>query len=366
MKRVKINAYQAGLVFKDGTYQKLLRQGTYWFWHGEAVGIHELTQPFRPPVELNILLQDPELASLLHVVEVRDNEIALQFQEDILKGVLTPGRYAFWVGPVQYRFIKADTSKINITEPLDKAMLHHKLLASFVRSVTVEAGQQAMLYVDGKPEKVLDPGVYHFWKNGIAVSIISADLRQQQLEINGQEILTRDKASLRINAWAQFRVTDVEKALLHNKEYERQLYVSLQLALREYVAGLSLDELLEKKDAIGAFIVEQVKRVAAGLGTAVLAFGIRDIILPGDMKEIMNQVLVAEKKAQANSIMRREETASTRSLLNTARLMEENSMLWKLKEMEYVEKIAEKISHISLNGNDSLLLQLKQLFATRP
>ena len=79
-------------------------------------------------------------------------------------------------------------------------------------------------------------------------------------------------------------------------------------------------------------------------------FGIRDIILPGDVKEIMNQVLIAEKKAQANIIMRREETASTRSLLNTAKLMEENAMLWKLKEMEYVEKIADKISNISVSG----------------
>ena len=76
----------------------------------------------------------------------------------------------------------------------------------------------------------------------------------------------------------------------------------------------------------------------------------------------MNQVLVAEKKAQANTIMRREETASTRGLLNTARLMEENAMLWKLKEMEYVEKIAEKISNINVSGNGMLVEQLKQLF----
>jgi regulator of protease activity HflC (stomatin/prohibitin superfamily) len=91
--------------------------------------------------------------------------------------------------------------------------------------------------------------------------------------------------------------------------------------------------------------------------------GIRDIILPGDVKDIMNQVLVAEKRAQANVIMRREETASTRSLLNTAKLMEENTMLYKLKEMEYVEKIAEKINTISVNGSGDLIGQLKQIFA---
>ncbi|NQZ78262.1 MAG: slipin family protein, partial [Ekhidna sp.] len=87
-----------------------------------------------------------------------------------------------------------------------------------------------------------------------------------------------------------------------------------------------------------------------------------DIILPGDMKEIMNQVLIAQKQAQANVITRREETASTRSLLNTAKLMEENDMLFKLKEMEYVEKIADKIGEITVSGNGQIVDQLKGIF----
>ena len=184
----------------------------------------------------------------------------------------------------------------------------------------------------------------------------------QQVEINGQEILTKDKAALRINAWAQYKVTDVEKALLQNKDYDKQLYVAFQLALREYVTVLNFDELLEKKETITPFILDAVKNTAENLGVAVNGFGIRDIVLPGDVKDIMNKVLIAEKNAQANSIMRREETASTRSLLNTAKLMEDNTMLWKLKEMEYVEKIAEKINNISLSGGSQLVDQLKQIF----
>ena len=167
---------------------------------------------------------------------------------------------------------------------------------------------------------------------------------------------------MRINAWAQYKVKDIEKALLLNKDYERQLYVAFQFALREYVAMLGFDELLQKKESIVTYVLEAVKANAEALGVEVNGFGIRDIILPGDVKEIMNQVLVAEKKAQANIIMRREETASTRSLLNTAKLMEDNVMLWKLKEMEYVEKIADKISNISVSGNGVLIEQLKQIF----
>lgn len=362
MKKVTINAYQAALVFKNGVYKRMLKEGSYWLWFGETAIVYELAKPFNAPVELNILLLDAALAAELHVVEVKDDEIVLQYENGLLKQVLTAGRYSFWKGMINYEFVHADTSKLEITEQISRSVLQGKLLAPYVRSYTVENFEKALLFVDGKYVQVLPSGVYHWWKNSITVLVGKADTRMQQLEINGQEILTKDKAALRINAWAQYKVVDIEKAILENKEYDKQLYVAFQLALREYVAGYGFDDLLEKKETIAPFILEQAKVRAEALGVEVLGFSIRDIILPGDVKEIMNQVLVAEKKAQANTIMRREETASTRSLLNTAKLMEDNAMLWKLKEMEYVEKIADKISSISVSGNGQLIEQLKQIF----
>jgi len=364
MKRVKVNAYQVGLVFKDGEYKKMLMTGKYWFWSNEIVYVYDVTKPFIAPIELNILMQDAQLAEALYMIEVKDNEIVLQYENGLLKQVLTAGRYTFWKTVIKYDFVRADISKIEITENIDRAVLMNKLVAPYVRTVTVESYEKAMLFVDGKYVKVLDNGVYDWWKNNIAIHVARVDSRQQQLEINGQEILTKDKAALRINAWAQYKVTDIEKAVLANKEYDKQLYVNFQLALREYISTYGFDELLEKKETIAPFILQSVKQNAEALGVEVNGFGIRDIILPGDVKEIMNQVLIAEKKAQANIIMRREETASTRSLLNTAKLMEDNAMLLKLKEMEYVEKIADKISSISVSGNGMLIEQLKQIFVS--
>ncbi|NET09193.1 MAG: slipin family protein [Symploca sp. SIO2B6] len=136
----------------------------------------------------------------------------------------------------------------------------------------------------------------------------------------------------------------------------------MQFALREYIGRLTLDELLENKESISAYVKEALDEKASGLGVVINGCGVKDIILPGDMKEIMNQVLIAQKQAQANVIMRREETASTRSLLNTAKLMEDNEMLFKLKEMEYVEKIADKIGEITVAGNGQIIDQLKGIF----
>ena len=365
MKRVRINAYQVGLVFRKGAYKRMLTEGGHWLNPFEDIVLYDQSKPFIPPVELNILLQDDRLAGALYVIDVKDHEIVLQYENRLLKQVLTAGRYAFWKGIIQYEFIPADISKIEIIENIDRATLLSTHVAPFVRSCAVENHEQAILFVDGQYRDTLTGGVYYWWKNNIAIHTGKVDMRQQQIEINGQEILTRDKAALRINAWAQFKVVDIQKALLENKEYDRQLYVAFQLALREYIGGMTFDELLEKKDAIVPYIVEKVGEDAQTLGVQINGFGIRDIILPGDVKEIINQVLIAEKKAQANIIMRREETASTRSLLNTAKLMEDNPMLFKLKEMEYVEKIAEKIDNINVSGNGILIDQLRQIFVTQ-
>ena len=362
MNILKLNRYQVGLVTRDGAYERFIQEGWHWLRTREKVEINDITKDFASRFELNILLQDQNLAELMHVVDVKDGEIALQFENGLLKKVLTAGRYAYWKGVREYEFTQADTSQLEIGTEINETIVNHTLLASFVRTISIESHEKAILFVDDRYTKTLDSGVYRWWRNANSLKAVRVDMRQLQMEINGQEILTRDKAALRINATAQYQVIDVEKAILGSKDYATQLYASLQLALREFVSGYRFDELLEKKDEIAASVQSKIQIKAEALGVRVTEFGIRDIILPGDVKEIMNQVLIAEKKAQANSIMRREETSSTRSLLNTAKLMEDNAMLWKLKEMEYVEKIADRITHLSVNGDGLLLEQLKQLF----
>lgn len=365
MKRIRINTGKIGLVFRNGDYKRVVTEGAYWLSPFEDVYEYDMTKPFHPSIELNILLKDEQLANMLTVLEVRDNEIVLQYENNNLKTVLTPGRYSYWKGISNFSFVKVDMSKIEITESIDIESIKRKELVPFIRVCKIDSFEKGILFVDNKMSKILDSGEYYFWKNAKEVSVSKVDLRQLQMEVSGQEILTKDKAALRINFYTQYKVVDIIKALIDNKEFEKQLYVLMQLALREFIGTLTLDEMLEKKESIAAYVLATLKDKAYNLGVEIRDCGVRDIILPGDMKDIMNQVLVAQKKAEANVIMRREETASTRSLLNTAKLMEENSMLFKLKEMEYVEKIADKINSISLSGGNQIIDQLKEIFVPK-
>lgn len=362
MNFVRINEGNVGVVFKRKNFDRVITKGTYFLGYNEKVLVFDMAKQFLPNFDMNILLKDENLVSLLHVIEVADNELVLMYESGNFKNVLNAGRYLFWKGLVPYEFQKVKLSQVQPIEGIQLNLLTRYDLNQYIRVFKVESFEKGILVVDGKNVGKIETGVYYFWLNPTPINILKVDIRQQQLEISGQEILTKDKTNVRMNFFASYKVVDIEKALLENKDFERQLYIVLQLALREFTGSLTLDELLERKELVAENVSRIVQLKAERLGVEVIDCGVRDIILPGDIKEIMNQVLIAEKKAQANIITRREETASTRALLNTAKLMEENSMLLKLKEMEYVEKIADKINNITISGNSQVLDQLKTIF----
>lgn len=362
IKNVQIKAYERGLVFRNGNLTDILKEGNFWIFGNRTVEKYDMKALFRSGTDLNLLLKNENLKSMLEIVEVKDGEIVLVYENGIFNEVLQVGQYAFWKGVLNREFQKIDLTKVEITEKIPRAILENIKLKNFIRKFVITNQYKGLLLIDGKLSKILEAGTYYFWNNETSIEVKSIDTRMQQMEIAGQELLTKDKAMLRINFYVRFQVANIEKALMENKEYDKQLYILMQLALREFVGALTLDELLLKKDSVGKEILENLGCKADELGLKASDAGIRDVILTGEMKDIINQVLIAEKKAQANSIMRREETASTRSLLNTAKLMEENEVLWKLKEMEYMEKIADKIGDITVSGNSNIVSQLKEIF----
>ena len=220
-------------------------------------------------------------------------------------------------------------------------------VADAVSTVEVPDTAVGLLIVDGELRGVLKPGLSAYWKYQRSLRVELVDLRLQTLEVAGQEILTRDKVSLRLNLTALWQAVDAVKARATVSNLADYIYKELQLALRQAVGTRTLDELLADKGALDREVAAYATRLEAN-GLAVRSVGVKDVILPGEMKTILNQVVEAEKVAQANLIRRREETAATRSLLNTARLMEENPTLLRLKELETLEKVTEKVGSITV------------------
>jgi regulator of protease activity HflC (stomatin/prohibitin superfamily) len=363
MKNVRINTGYVGLVYRRGDLTAVLTAGTHFVnTFMDTIEVHRAKGKLTSQTDISLLMLNPVLKALTTLVEVADGEICMVHKNKLFDSVLPAGRYVYFNNLMEYEFTTLDTTQVG--RILDPKILKYvnTFLSSYIRKLEVAMHEEAVLLIDGEYKTTLTAGTYYYFRNATSLAVKHVDLRMQAMEIAGQEMLTKDKANLRVNFNLQYKVVDTVKAVLKNKEYDKQLYLVAQLLLREIVGTLQLDELLENKEAITEYVMGKIGNTAGVLGTEVLYAGVKDIILPGEMKEIMNQVLVAQKKAQANVITRREETASARSMLNTAKLLEENEMLYKLKEMEYMERIADKIGEINVSGGTDVLKQLKQLF----
>ncbi|TGL63741.1 slipin family protein [Leptospira sarikeiensis] len=353
--------HQRGLLFQKGDYKKVLLPGNHFIFPFQSVQILDANIAFYPGQNQNIFLQDPILKNELEIFEVKDNEIVILYEDGLFKKVLEAGNHFYWKGLHTYTSQKFNLNEIEVPNSVDKNHLAKPELSKFIYVFAIEPHEIGGLFVERNFSKLLSPGTHYFWRGTNSISISRLDLRRIQQEIGGQELMTKDKINLRINFVFHYKIINPEKILKEIKDYSEQIYIFLQLALREYVGSLTLDEILSKKEEIGTFVLEKTKTNAEHLGLEILFAGVKDIILPGEIKDILNQVLIAEKKAQANIITRREETASTRSLLNTAKLMEENQVLFELKELEYIERLSEKINQIQLIGGGHVLDQLKGL-----
>lgn len=363
MKYITVPQATIALVFKNGSYDRFLTEGNHFLWGSLKVAFYDMTKTFQPPVSLNILEQDTQLMPYLDIVDIADQELGILYEDGKFKRPLPTGKYAFWKGLIDYSVEIVSLKSTTIPEDFNEYLLSRTEFTAFVRTFQVASNQVGLQFRNGTFDKELAPGKYNYWATEELIQVQTVDMRKQALDINGQEILTKDKAAVRMNFSTIYQVIHPTLAFVENKDMVNQVYTAGQMALREYVGTLTLDELLENKASVTDYVLKALKGKAEALGVAIKDAGIRDIILPGDVKEIMAKVMIAHKTAQANSITRREETAATRSLLNTAKLMEDNEMLFKLKEMEYVEKIADKINSISLSGGNQIMDQLRDIFS---
>lgn len=229
------------------------------------------------------------------------------------------------------------------------------------RVIQVEQYERGLRYRDGRFERVLEPGRYREWDlPWLHVRVAKVDLRRRPIAIYSQEILTQDRVSLRMNLVGVFRVIDPVAATHEVADAQGQLYTDLQLALREIVGAAGLDALLADKGAVSAQLLERARSKALRYGIELVDAGLKDLILPGEMKEILNRVLTAQKAAEAALIQRREEIAATRSLANTAAMLEKNPILLRLKELEVLERIMQGRGNTVVFGLPTNALDLIQ------
>jgi len=368
--KVVIGDAERGLVYRNRRFERVLMPGVHRLTalrdSLEVSVFDTLANEYYTGKDADALIArlGDALDETFLLADIGVNEVGLVSRNGKLAYALAPGsRTLYWRGAnkIEVERVALDAG-LEVPADVAKRLRQLDLLARYAVPVAVPEQHVGLLFVDGKLARSLSAGAYAFWNFGKNVVAEVLDLRVQSTEVSGQEMLTRDKVSLRVNLAASYRVVDAVTARTKIAKYVDFIYRELQFGLRKVIAAKTLDELLGDKATLDGDIFAYVRGRVSEFGIEMLGVGVKDVILPGEMKEILNSVVQAEKAAQANVIRRREESNAMRSALNTAKLIEESPTLMRLKELEVLEKVTEKIDKLTVFGGlDGVLNQLVKL-----
>jgi regulator of protease activity HflC (stomatin/prohibitin superfamily) len=343
IKLVKVREHEAGLSFHDGEIRGLLDAGRHWFFDplGRVrVEVVSQRKPWLVHEQLDVIVKSGVLEGRARVLDLKDYERGLVWIDGRFSHVLPPGLHAYWATFCDIRTEVVDARTVRFVHPDLPVILGSVMAERVLEAVAVPAGHAGAWFRDGSFVETLPPGRYAFWKGVAQVKVVPVDTREQILDVAGQDVMTADKVTLRLNALVTYRVADARLAVSVAEDARQVLYREAQLVLRALVGARDLDRFLADKDDVAQELEQGLRRRVPTLGLEVVTVGIRDLILPGEMKELLNKVTEARKAAEANLIVRREETAAMRSQANTARLLQENPTLMRLRELEVLERVA--------------------------
>ena len=342
-KRYKIRTYEIGLLFREDEFCGLLTPGTHWFFDplGKVrVDVVSQRDPWLVHEKLDLIVKWGALGDWPTALDVKDHERALVWIDNRFSQILSPGQYAYWTGQRQVRVEVVDIHTVRFEHDQFRIIVRSATANRVLDICSVKRDHAGVLFIDGRYVETLVPGEYAFWRGSAEAKVVEVDLRETTVDVGGQEIMTSDKVTLRLNAMVTYKIVDARKAISQTDDVRQALYRDTQLVLRGVVGSRELDAFLTDKDAVAKEIEDNVRRRAVELGLEIASVGIRDVILPGEMKDLMNKVTEARKAAEANLIARREETAAIRSQANTAKLLADSPTLMRLRELEVLEKIA--------------------------
>ncbi len=338
--RVKLN--ERAVIFKNGLPLRALGPGRH------VVFGRQLTEQ-RWATESLVFQALPEVRAVLPAawfqeVTLGPRERGVLYRDGQPRAYLHPGTHRYWVvdPSVHLEVLSLDEPVPELTTELAAILPNDEYV-----DTTVREHERGLQYVHGRLTGTLGPGRYRFWSNREArVDVQLVDMRRVQLAIVGQELMTRDKVTLRLSMTVEYAVDDAALATHAVASVKDAVYALVQLAARDHLSGVTLDQLLEGRDAMTRALELHSVPEARKFGVRVERVGVKDVVLPGEMKTLLNRVIEAEKEAAANVILRREETAATRSLANTAHVMAEHPVLLRLRELESLKEIASRIHEV--------------------
>ncbi|WP_372368836.1 SPFH domain-containing protein [Candidatus Uabimicrobium sp. HlEnr_7] len=362
-KMINIWEYEKGLLYRKGKFEKLVDSGRYTLHSWEHCNIIKIdtrettiTIPTREIHTKNNLKVDIELIVHYKIVEpqkicnVKDYEsqifqdISNTLQQSMLDYTVEEALGEHTLIKILQKNVVEKTQEYGV-QVLNVKIEHICVPRKQDQIVDIWEYEKGLLYREGKFEKLLDSG-RHSIRSWEPLSIVKLDLREVSTTIQAQEILTKDKIGVRVTLIAQYQIINPTAAIHNVDNYQEQLYQDLQLTLRENITGRSTEEILEDRDVLSAQLLDEIAPRVEKYGVLLHRVGVKDIILPGVVRNVFLQEVEADRRGRAERISARYAVSIARSKANTAKILQENPHVMRLKELETLAEMASKEGNV--------------------
>ena len=228
------------------------------------------------------------------------------------------------------------------------------IVMSKFRTMIIFEYQRGLRYSNGKFTGVIGPGRYRIYIPTTTIHVI--DIRPAFVTVSGQEVLSADGITLKVTLAARYQIEDPQKAVSAADSYDKALYLILQMGIREIIGSSPIDDILEKRGEFGALLAEKTASEIESLGIKLLSVDLKDIMFPGEVKRLFNQIVKARKEGMAVLEKTRAETAALRNLANAAQMIEDHPLLLQLRVLQQISESTGNTFVIGVPQNTPIVL----------
>ncbi len=199
------------------------------------------------------------------------------------------------------------------------------------RNVLMQPWEQAVVTRAGVIERLADAGRHRRRRREVWSMV---DTRARWIALATQDVLTADGMQVRATPVVRYRVADARAWLTEADIPADAVYVLAQLAVREAIAGRTLDEVLATRSDLLSGVRDAFAAAVAALGAEVLEFAVRDVTLSAELRHAFAETALAREQGRAKLERARADAAALRSLANVAQVLEAHPALLQLRTLE--------------------------------
>ncbi len=170
--------------------------------------------------------------------------------------------------------------------------------------------------------------------------MVRVSLRLVAMDVDPQDVITRDNVSVKVNAVIYFRVVDPVKAVIEVENYQYAMSQLAQTTLRSVCGQAELDDLLSAREKINTELQEILDMHTDPWGIKVATVELKHIDLPQEMQRAMAKQAEAERERRAKVINAEGEYQAASKLADAAEIIREHPMALQLRYLQTMREMS--------------------------